>query len=171
MSVPLTACLGMPRVVSLAMTRKQVADRLGRSLATVRRLEGDLLHPRRDARGVHHFDRAEVETVARGLDAGRGPVNSVDESDWQRKPNGPCLNCADLKEQVDTLGEEIDGARQSHRRALEALEFENERTEGRLRAEMSALEREAADTERQLRAEMSALEREVAEYVSAVERR
>jgi len=48
------------------LTRSGVAKRLGKSLATVRRMEGVELHPTRDERGVHHFDPEEVEAVARG---------------------------------------------------------------------------------------------------------
>lgn len=45
------------------LTRAQVAKRLGRSIATVRRLEGSELRPWRDARGVHRFALADVERV------------------------------------------------------------------------------------------------------------
>lgn len=47
------------------LTRAQVARRLGRSIATVRRLEGSVLHPTRDHRGVYRFDDAEVAKLAR----------------------------------------------------------------------------------------------------------
>jgi hypothetical protein len=47
------------------LTRAQVADRLGRSVATVRRLEGVVLHPSRGRRGVRLFAADEVERVAR----------------------------------------------------------------------------------------------------------
>lgn len=47
------------------LTRSGVARRLGKGIATVRRMEGIELHPVKDARGVHRFDRAEVERVAR----------------------------------------------------------------------------------------------------------
>lgn len=46
------------------LTRSQVAQRLRRSLATVRRLEGTVLHPQRDARGVNRFDEDEVAALA-----------------------------------------------------------------------------------------------------------
>jgi hypothetical protein len=46
-------------------TRASVAKRLKRSIATVRRMEGRELHPWTDNRGVHHFDRDEVEELAR----------------------------------------------------------------------------------------------------------
>lgn len=51
------------------LTRSQVARRLGKSIATVRRMEGVALHPQRDARGVQRFDPHEVERVARGRSA------------------------------------------------------------------------------------------------------
>ena len=49
------------------LTRSQVARRLNKSLATVRRLEGWKLHPRRDANGIHRFDPEEVKRLS--LDA------------------------------------------------------------------------------------------------------
>ncbi len=48
------------------MTRSGVAKRLGKSIASVRRMEGSTLHPRLDSRGFHLFDPAEVEAAARG---------------------------------------------------------------------------------------------------------
>lgn len=45
------------------ITRAQVARRLGRSIATVRRLEGSVLHPSRDVDGVYRFDASEVDRV------------------------------------------------------------------------------------------------------------
>ena len=47
------------------LTRSGVARRLGKSIATVRRMEGVELHPTRDERGVHRFDPDEVERIAR----------------------------------------------------------------------------------------------------------
>jgi len=46
------------------MTRQAVAERLGISVASVRRMEGVELHPRVDAKGVHLFDPQEVEALA-----------------------------------------------------------------------------------------------------------
>jgi hypothetical protein len=45
------------------LTRSQVARRLGKSIATVRRLEGRVLFPRFDSRGTHWFDEWEVERI------------------------------------------------------------------------------------------------------------
>jgi hypothetical protein len=52
------------------MTRGQVARSLGRSLATVRRLEGSVLHPHL-SEGVWRFESREVEELAAEVRAGR----------------------------------------------------------------------------------------------------
>jgi len=46
------------------VTRRRVAERLGISVTSVRRLEGTRLHPKRDTHGVWLFDAAEVEALA-----------------------------------------------------------------------------------------------------------
>jgi hypothetical protein len=46
------------------LTRKQVADRIGCSVATVRRYEGTLLHPHIDEDGTRRFDPKEVTALA-----------------------------------------------------------------------------------------------------------
>lgn len=135
---------------TLGMTRKQVADRLGRSLATVRRLEGALLHPHRDARGVHHFDRDEVEALAHDLIAGRISLGreqeaAVDDREWPLNEDGPRVRNVDLRPQVDALTAELETLRRSHRREIEALQAESERTERRLRGELAEMEREIAE--------------------------
>jgi hypothetical protein len=55
------------------LTRSGVARTLRRSIATVRRIEGTLLHPIRDARGVHLFPVAEVADLVRRQ--ARGELN------------------------------------------------------------------------------------------------
>src|SRR5579871_6249505 len=49
------------------LTRSQVARRLQKSVASIRRVEGVLLHPVRDGRGVHRFRVDEVEALAERL--------------------------------------------------------------------------------------------------------
>jgi hypothetical protein len=49
------------------LTRRQVARRLGRSIATVRKLEGRRLWPRLDGAGIHRFDEDEVDALARDV--------------------------------------------------------------------------------------------------------
>ena len=52
------------------LTRSGVAKRLGKSIATVRRMEGVELHPTLGTDGVHLFEPGEVDDVANGR---RGP--------------------------------------------------------------------------------------------------
>lgn len=49
------------------ITRSQVADLLGVSISTVRRLERDRLHPERGPDGANYFDPAEVTALATAL--------------------------------------------------------------------------------------------------------
>jgi hypothetical protein len=49
------------------LTRADVAARLGVSTSTVRRYEGDLLHPTKGADGVNRFDSTEVAALAMTL--------------------------------------------------------------------------------------------------------
>lgn len=46
------------------MTRPQVAEQLGTSVASIRRKEGKTLHPVKGADGIHRFDPAEVAAHA-----------------------------------------------------------------------------------------------------------
>jgi hypothetical protein len=52
------------------LTRMQVARALGRSIATVRRIEGELLHPRLVG-GIWRFKRREVDELAAEIRSGR----------------------------------------------------------------------------------------------------
>jgi hypothetical protein len=45
------------------LTRSQVAERLGISTSSVRRLEWKQLHPDVDEHGIHRFDPAEVDAL------------------------------------------------------------------------------------------------------------
>jgi hypothetical protein len=128
------------------MTRQQVAKRLGKSLATVRRLEGSRLHPVADTRGVHHFDPDEVEALARDIDHG-------DVVLWQElgAPGGepsrdePCSNCQELERQLRGLRRNLGEEAQKHQRELSEL-----------RAAHAADARELADEVEKL---LAALER------------
>ncbi len=62
------------------ITRKQVADRLRVSVATVRRLEGSALHPEKNEKGVWTFSAAEVARVAQSRSKKRR-VKREDEGD------------------------------------------------------------------------------------------
>src|SRR5688572_22532524 len=52
-------------ILQCMLTRAQVARRLRKSIATVRRMEGVRLHPTCDVDGVWHFDVDEVESCVR----------------------------------------------------------------------------------------------------------
>jgi hypothetical protein len=52
------------------LSRIEVARRIGKSVATVRRLEGVELHPRRDSYRVHRFSLDEVERLAEKIRRG-----------------------------------------------------------------------------------------------------
>jgi hypothetical protein len=119
------------------LTRSQVARRLGKSLATVRRLEGSSLHPSRDDNGVHWFDESEVQRLADNRRttrrspgrAGHQPRESgdrVERSDWwiQRLEH---VKPAEVAARPDPEQEERRGARDP------ATSLEVERLESRVR--------------------------------------
>jgi hypothetical protein len=110
------------------MTRQQVAKRLGKSLATVRRLEGGRLNPSQDARGVHRFDPDEVEALALDIETGRVAL-------WQElqpvsgDPIGvhradSCVGCSSLEDQVRRLQAQLEGERAMHRHEVAAHDRE-----------------------------------------------
>jgi len=47
--------------------RGEAAKRLGISVATLRRYEGELIHPIKDKNGEHRFDPQELEALAEKL--------------------------------------------------------------------------------------------------------
>jgi len=57
------------------LTRGQVARRLGTSLSTVRRMEGEQLKPIIGARGVHYFEETEIQAVFVRVRRARMPDN------------------------------------------------------------------------------------------------
>lgn len=61
------------------LTRSQVAEYLGVSVSTVRRMEGSELHPTIDARGVHRFDPEEVIKAAESVRRPASPPRPASE--------------------------------------------------------------------------------------------
>lgn len=103
------------------LTRSGVAKRLGKSLATVRRMEGYALHPTRDERGVHRFDPDEVEAVARGeTDGARGSTGETWDSSAEIGHDGFAESLARM---VDDLRE----AQEEFRRMMERAMPEQQR--------------------------------------------
>jgi hypothetical protein len=134
------------------MTRKQVALRLGKSVATVRRIEGVLLYPTRDARGVHRFDVSEVDALAQRVKNGHVQLSQefspTNGKAYEYATRQSCERCTSLKRRVTALLEELD--EQSGKHDLEVRNFRRER---------SAHEAESRE-----------LREELAEYVDFVER-
>lgn len=102
------------------MTRKQVARRLGKSVATVRRLEGHLLHPSRDSRGIHRFDPNEVESLVQDVERGRVVLvaelarTQADPTNTDHAGTATCARCQQLQEEVVSLERRLSRERASH---------------------------------------------------------
>jgi hypothetical protein len=118
------------------VTRRQVAARLGKSIATVRRIEGELLHPIRNARGVYLFHVHEVEVLKRAVDAGKVQLwRSFEPQRDEAVPSTTAANVRyreareDLLEAKEALSEvrrrhqqELDELKASH--AVEVAEYD-----------------------------------------------
>jgi hypothetical protein len=113
------------------LTRSGVAKRLGKSIATVRRMEGVELHPTRGSNGVHLFDPDEVDAAARG--------ETVDRS--HRVSDLAARGYADD-------GEETDGADAEDENRVASLEVELSRQRRAHAAEIEHLRQEAVERER-----------------------
>lgn len=138
------------------MTRKQVARRLGKSIATVRRIEGVLLHPTRDERGIHHFEPDEVEALAGDVDRGVVALSS-DFAFADRNPpsesevRSDCPTCLALEQTLDAVRGKLAAQERTHRLAVERLRAERER-------EAAAYQREARDLVAQVEQLLAAIE-------------
>ncbi len=105
------------------LTRGQVAKRLGKSVATVRRMEGTRLHPTISERGVRYFEEDEVDAVAAQIqECGRAlPQGAADgiANDDDRP----------TEEELDDLRHQLETA-EMHAQSLKAsLTRETERAE------------------------------------------
>jgi hypothetical protein len=100
------------------LSRIEVARRLGKSVATVRRLEGVELHPTRDSSGVHRFDPDEVERLAAKIRWGfRLPWGH--QAPHHRSP--PTTGIRALEARLDALTEERDQLRRIARITAQLL--------------------------------------------------
>lgn len=130
---------GMPAGVgyaALMLTRSGVAKRLGKSLATVRRMEGAELHPTRGSNGVHLFDPDEVDAVARGETVDRSRRISdlvvrghIEESDAQTGSD------TESDRRIARLEAEISRQREEHATDMKRLRQEGLKRESREAAE------------------------------------
>src|SRR3954464_14090818 len=99
--------------------RAQVAKRLGKSVATVRRLEGVELFPTLDDDGTHQFDPAEIELLAAKMDRGLHP-----HSPWRR---------AELARRAEEEADEREHAARLAQQRVEADAFHGRLAEQRAR--------------------------------------
>ena len=125
------------------LTRSQVARRIGRSLATVRRLEGKELHPRPDARGVNRFDPGEVDALAdRLMETGSVPALRDDEPpSAEGAYRQDAQTITKLTADVENLQRQLGHA---ERRAQDA-DRELDEYKGRVARELGDLARELID--------------------------
>jgi hypothetical protein len=124
-----------------------VAKRLGKSIATVRRMEGVELHPMRDTRGVNRFDPDEVERLAQAERSGSRATHSRSyrianlerlhrRSEGVEEQLAPDVSGQELKRQQENTGgqQAVERARQA-----EAGREAEERRRRELEAENAAL--------------------------------
>jgi len=71
----------MPAASAPTLTRGDVAEALGCSIPTVRRMEGTTLHPTEDAKGVNRFDPLEVIHLVHDRSARAVDPSKVGERD------------------------------------------------------------------------------------------
>lgn len=130
--------------------RKQVAQRLGKSVATVRRLEGVLLHPTVDSTGKHRFDSDEVEQLAGGIQRGEialwHQMRGASEPLRGNPMNGPdsdgCAGCAEREQELAQMRDKLAEQERRSRREVDALRAERDRERAVYKAEQRELERE-----------------------------
>lgn len=82
------------------LTRAEVAARLGVSTSTVRRYEGELLHPQKGADGVNRFDPQEVAILAMTLLGQRGTKPKNKGARKADKPRAPGRTPGDVAAEV-----------------------------------------------------------------------
>jgi Helix-turn-helix domain len=131
------------------MTRQQVAKRLGRSVATVRRLEGGRLRPTQDSRGVHQFDPDEVDALARDVESGRVALwhdLGTEFGDLATTVRtGTCPRCVQLEQDMLRSCELLDQERAAHQRELRALQAAHDKERANHDAEARELAARLAD--------------------------
>ena len=153
------------------MTRGQVARRLGKSIATVRRMEGHLLHPWCDSHGIYRFSNAEVERLARGNVSATKPSTynpadpasiRVPKRDEQRTDRSPEATMADAPLHASSAAECTSRVERLEQR-LREQRIESE--------QISVLKRRCRELEDANQRLHALLNRELRSYVSSLPRR
>ena len=107
------------------LTRSQVARRLGKSIATVRRMEGNELNPWKDDAGIHRFDPEEVEGAAATPRPRFSPPSTDESADNAEMLEELQSELAEAHDQIRDLRRQLETA-QARRRQLHAVVAENE---------------------------------------------
>jgi hypothetical protein len=130
------------------VTRQQVARLLRKSVATVRRLEGVLLHPVEDSKGVWRSDLAEVEQLAADVDEGRvnlwDAMNGVDAGVVQRDTDEPCERCVELQGRAAEMESALSRLRRQHAAQVQSLQSQNFEERAKALKEAREFERDVA---------------------------
>ena len=134
------------------MRRAQVAKRIGKSVATVRRLEGMGLFPTVDEDGTHRFDPAEVEAFAARMDRSTPP-----QSAWLR---------AELARRAEEEADDRDHAARLERQRGDTEAFHRNSAEKRAQEQRAHEERERRALA-EARAELEAVRRDLALEVAS----
>jgi len=102
------------------MTRSEVAKAIGRSIATVRRMEGNELNLDVDWKGVHWFDEEEVEAVAEQLrvHGRRSPEHSENLPDFIL-----ASQLRSIRAEKETMMEELEKLRKVDLLAVKFMEL------------------------------------------------
>ena len=89
--------------VAVGLVRAEVAARLGRSIAAVRRLEGDRSLPIADSRGVWRFDRDRVDALAAMMAprSGRTSARASEEARASARKGRLAARCPDVPARPD----------------------------------------------------------------------
>ena len=128
------------------MTRREVAKRLGKSVAAVRRLEGVHLHPARDSRGVHHFDEDDVEALAVRVSSGEvsiwREIAPTADFDGEAPRHSSCQQCAALEVQLTGLRQQLERQRRTYDHEIDVLRVARDRERTQNATERRQLDRE-----------------------------
>lgn len=136
--------------MSPMLTRSAVANRLGKSIATVRRLEDKVLHPVRDAKGVLWFSEDEVDQLVRHPTPAPSLFSRpITMRDRDSVPDDRGYRLDALLQRVD----ELERGQQAERARVALRVEEAERLAQNAQRELEAMERARQEHMRQVAAD------------------
>src|SRR5688572_29571556 len=154
------------------LTRAQVARRLGKSIATVRRLEGESLHPLQDEAGVYRFDAAQVDRLAtrqrlRGHWRSNSPQHdtlSAEDNDPHRRLGWSCGSVSSRLVAAQVHADLRPTALPPHATAVNALQVRVSELEARL----SDRECSATEAEKDTKDECAAMAEDMLDVLASL---